>query len=90
MEMLHQGLNMEVIPKTIFPAGKEFFDHAYVENYAAIHHPEAAIVHNNWIKGHKDKLKRFSKYKLWDLEGLSFPECSERRRRRRLDHNRGS
>lgn len=79
MQQQDAGLRYEIIPPKMFPPGIEFFDHDYVEDYAQIYHKEALIVHNNWIKGHDDKLQRFREYHLWDVDETSFPLCSERR-----------
>lgn len=76
--LVHQqdaGMRLAIIPHDVFPAGRDFFDHPYVHGYTRTYHPETLIVHNNWIKGHKDKLKRFKEYHLWGVNHVDFPQC---------------
>lgn len=70
------GLRYAILPRHIFPTGLQFFDHDYEENYLEIYHSEALVAHNNWIKGHDDKLERFREYHLWGVDETSFPSCS--------------
>lgn len=78
---MHQqdaGLRLDIFPVDKFPAGKQFFDLPYEDNYVQLYHRDVIIVHNNWIKGHSAKLQRFKKYHLWGVEGVVFPECGRR------------
>lgn len=73
-----EGVRLEIIPASIFPPGKVFFDHEYVENYVQVYHEGVMIVHNNWLRGHGSKLARFKAYQLWEVGGVSFPDCGGR------------
>ena len=76
-QKVKDGLNYEIIPEEFFPAGKGFFDEKYVDNYIETYHSQAVIAHNNWIKGHVNKLNRFQEYYLWNVdESDKFPVCS--------------
>lgn len=72
--MRSDGLLVEFLSEAVMPAGQHFFDHACEENYAQLYHGNTMIVHNNWIKDHQDKKRRFQDYHLWSEEGTSFPE----------------
>lgn len=76
-EMRNAGLRVDFLSPEVMPAGKHFFDYAYEENYLQLYHNDAMIVHNNWIKGHQDKKRRFQDYHLWSVENTSFPECGD-------------
>jgi rhamnogalacturonan II specific xylosyltransferase len=43
-----------------FPPGNLYFERFTDEERAGV-----VVVHNNWIRGHENKLKRFKKMKLW-------------------------
>lgn len=66
---------MGVFPEESFPSGKFFFSQPYEEDYPHVYYPDIMIVHNNYIKGHDTKLKRFQGYHLWDVENMTFPTC---------------
>eukprot|EP00904_Undaria_pinnatifida_P002825 jgi/Undpi1/12543/HiC_scaffold_6.g02212.m1 len=76
--MIQNGLRVEFIPREVLPAGKVFFDHKYEDDYKELYHNETVIVHNNWIVGHTNKMKRFKRYRMWFVEDVSFPDCTER------------
>lgn len=69
-------MRLAIIPHDVFPAGRDLFDHPYVEDYTRTYHAETLIIHNNWIKGHEAKLARFREYHLWGVEEVPFPQCS--------------
>lgn len=46
--MRQGGLKVEFLPLNVMPAGKDFFDHAYLEDYVRLYHNDTVIVHNNW------------------------------------------
>lgn len=78
VEMEQAGLKSETISENLVPAGCDFVDHKYVEAYQAVYHPEAVVVHNNWVGGHEEKVRRLQNYHLWDVGGLPFPDSRER------------
>lgn len=73
--MRKAGLRVEMISLEVMPAGREFFDRPYEDNYVQLYHGGTLIVHNNWLRGHEAKRSRFQRYDLWGVEGISFPEC---------------
>ena len=77
--MQNAGLRVDFLSPEVMPAGKQFFDHEYEENYVQLYHNHTRIVHNNWIKGRKDKTERFRGYNLWFVENMQFPSCGKYR-----------
>ncbi|CAN0301406.1 unnamed protein product, partial [Ascophyllum nodosum] len=73
---LFQGMKMDIFSNESFPPGRRYFDHPFQENDPA--HDNVFVVHNNNIKGHDEKVKRFKEYNLWDLGNASIPQCGER------------
>ena len=72
------GLNLVITSEQAFPAGKEYFNHVYVEDYTAFYHPEAIIARSSWTKGRAAKLKLFEDYHLWDVGIMSSPQYRRR------------
>lgn len=68
-------MRLDYFPAESFPSGKYFFENPYEENYARIHYEDILIVHDNYIKGHDKKRRRFEEYHLWDVEDSEFPSC---------------
>lgn len=79
-QQLEAGMRMDVFPNESFPSGREFFAHSYEEDYAHIYFPDIMIVHNNFVRGHDKKLRRFQDYHLWDVGNETFPTCERRKR----------
>jgi len=66
------------LPSSATHSGKQFFNHAFEDNYARLHYENIAVVHNNYIKGHGPKRSRLENYHLWDVGNIMFPTCGER------------
>ena len=69
-------MRLAIIPHDVFPAGRDFFDHPYVEDYTSTFRAETLIIDNNWIMGHEAKLARFRDNHLWGVEHVPFPQFS--------------
>lgn len=73
--MTREGLRTDVFPEKLFPAGEVFFYLPWEENYTQKYFPDIFIVHNNFMKGHDNKVARFKAYQFWGVDDISFPMC---------------
>lgn len=69
-------MQLEYFPEDRFPSGRAFFEYPFEEEYVRIHFENIMVVHNNWIRGHAAKRKRFERYHLWDVGDQVFPSCA--------------
>ncbi|XP_041479219.1 UDP-D-xylose:L-fucose alpha-1,3-D-xylosyltransferase 3-like [Lytechinus variegatus] len=59
-----QTLNVKYLDQRQFPNGNDYFNAKWRMKNADV---EPIVVHNNWIKGHDVKIKRFKNVSLWYL-----------------------
>jgi hypothetical protein len=68
---------MQVMSPEDFPSGKYYFTKFWKEEKDGTRHKikkDPYIVHNNWIIGHSEKLKRFAKYGFLSIDVATLNE----------------
>lgn len=71
---VYKGLRVDFVPQHVMPSGRDYFmDRKRFDG-------QAKSIHNNWIKGHDSKTKRFMEHDMWFVYDILFPTCGEERR----------
>ena len=56
------GMRIQKLDNALFPSG-----HLYFSKFSEARRSKTVVVHNNYIKGHDNKVQRFKKFGLWKI-----------------------